>query len=118
VDGLRLLCDGIFQKTVTVEAYVQDRCGFWSLDHFGKGAGGNRAADHGPACHCSWFAFGRIDPDVVLPVPAAAAICGHVHIGECVECNSLCSMAHQLQELIDLTQIMPWDGVKSIQGCG
>jgi hypothetical protein len=88
VNGLRLLCNGIVQKTVTVTAFVKDRCGFWSSDHFGKGAGGNHAADDGPACHCSWFAYGKIDPDVVLPVPA------------------LCAMAYQLQELIYLTQII------------
>jgi hypothetical protein len=48
VDGLRPLYNAIIQNTVTVEAYVKDRCGFWSTNHFGKGAGGNHAADHGP----------------------------------------------------------------------
>jgi hypothetical protein len=106
VDGLRPLCNAIIQNTVTVEAYVKDRCGFWSTNHFGKGAGGNHAADHGPACHCSWFAFGRLDPAVDLPAPPGAQVCGHVHMGECVECKRLRDMTHQLQELIDITEII------------
>ena len=71
------LCD-------TVETHLKSRAtGIWSSSHFKN----NPTATTGPACHCKHFCFNRQDPNVVSP--NKDFVCGHNHIGVCIECENI-----------------------------
>lgn len=81
-----------------VKPFIRSREGFWSHTHF-------KSKDiHGPASHCSYFAFGRRDPSAEKTVDQ---VCGHIHSGVCRQCEEIMI----LPELINVL----WEKVKA---CG
>ena len=84
--------------------------GFHSLAHFGRGACGNREANQGPASHCCWYLFGKVDPRATTPVvPLLASPCGHAHLGTCDLCEELALFPVYLENWV--TDVMNQRGI-------
>jgi hypothetical protein len=92
--GLKEDAEAIMKTVAGV--YVKTK--FVSRDQMG--VAGNENGNLGCACHCSYFAFGRVDGDMPLPHPENASKCGHVHPGGCSDCESLPSFRQSLNEFI------------------
>lgn len=55
-----------------------------------KGHFGCEVDHHGPAVHCHYYAFGKVDPAVTVPVVNRVRMeCGHYHAGSCVVCGNI-----------------------------
>jgi hypothetical protein len=70
---------------------------FRSNEHFGC-----EFDSHGPAVHCHYFAFGRVDPVEAVPVENVEKMaCGHYHIGTCEVCCEIERFAILLTDLAE-----------------
>jgi hypothetical protein len=68
----------------------------------------------GPACHCHYYAFGKIDPAEFIPDSSEAVKypCGHYHRGACQTCGSVERFDIQLHGLIDQIRTLPGEEVE------
>ena len=85
--NLEDLCD-------VVETHLKSRdTGIWSSKHLKN----NPNATTGPACHCKHFCFNRKDNKVSSP--NENFVCGHNHIGVCIECEKLNELPIAIDDL-------------------
>lgn len=71
------------------------RSKFRSIDHFCS-----ERNNDGPAIHCHYFAFGKVDPQATEG-DGARFSCGHHHAGSCEICEGIDSFASMLEKLSD-----------------
>ena len=98
------LIDEILELRTSMSAAEEALCHkdqFRSNEHFG--------CDfdlHGPAVHCHYFAFGRVDPVDAVPVDNVEKMtCGHYHIGTCEVCCEVERFAVLLTDLAEKIDI-------------
>ena len=79
-----------------VEESLANRNKFRSEEQFCKPV--NKA---GPACHCHYYAFRKVDPIEMLPGEGDTEklSCGHYHHGGCVTCDQIDAFPKVLDEL-------------------
>jgi hypothetical protein len=95
----------LLEEIKEVEDTLANRNKFRSQSHF-CGATNNA----GPACHCHYYAFGKVDPVEMLPGEGdtVKSACGHYHRGGCTMCNQI----DNLGNLIDDLEVDASDSVK------
>jgi hypothetical protein len=101
---LPALIDEILMLKVSMSAAeeaLSHKDKFRSKEHIG------RAVDlHGPAVHCHYFAFGKVDPVEAVPFGNVEKMaCGHYHVGTCEVCCEIERFAVLLTDLADKINI-------------
>jgi hypothetical protein len=100
---LSVLFQDMREKSMTVLREIEDveeglssRSKFRSEEHF-CGVTNNC----GPASHCHYYAFGKVDPVEALPESTASIKfpCGHYHRGVCAMCQQLHSFGGLLDDV-------------------
>ena len=88
----------IKRAIIEVDEILSSKLKFRSQQHF-LGPRNNK----GPACHCHYFAFGKVDPVESLPDSDADVLhsCGHYHNGSCATCDSIVKFDHLFVDLIN-----------------
>lgn len=88
--------DRVLEGLKAIEESLANRHMFRSEEHFCKAVNNS-----GPACHCRYYAFGRIDPVEMLPGEddRVKMSCGHYHRGGCVLCDQIDSFLALLDDL-------------------
>ena len=113
LENISINSDAIQEKVIAVlkvmkevEESLVNRNRFRSASHF-CGVTDNA----GPACHCHYYAFGRVDPEIMLPEEGCTVkyACGHYHRGGCVSCNQI----HSLEGLLDDLEVGVSEDVKT-----
>lgn len=107
------LRDEIYQLLsvmATVEEILSNKNKFRSKDHFNCDANVN-----GPAEHCHYFAFGKVDPIEAVPCGTIEKMaCGHYHVGSCAMCGEVENFACLLQNMSDKVFMQGHDRAKSL----
>jgi hypothetical protein len=86
----------LFKELKEVEETLANKNKFRSQYHF-CGATNNS----GPACHCHYYAFGKVDPIEMLPGEgdSVKSGCGHYHRGGCAMCNQIDNLGNLIDDL-------------------
>lgn len=87
-----------------VEEILSSKTKFRSHQHFL----GERDCN-GPACHCHYYAFGKIDPSDFIPDSSGDIKfpCGYYHCGTCPTCDSIEKFDFMLNRLIEQIRFLP-----------